>query len=165
MKGEDALGGKSVGNGDFFGDVQRYFGRSRMSPEQYSALALAYIGDAVFELVVRTAVIDLGNGRVKDFDRMASGISRASSQAKIARTLMDELTDEERMIYRHGRNAKSATTPKNATVAEYRMATGFEALVGYLYLCHKMDRALELIKKGMEKTELIPARTGKEDAK
>ena len=66
------------------------------------------------------------------------------------------LTDEEMAIFKHGRNAKSATSAKNASITDYRIATGFEALIGYLYLSHEMDRAMELVKEGLTKTELLP---------
>ena len=88
---------------------------------------------------------------------MASSIVKAPSQAKIIRSVLDELTEEEMAVYKHGRNAKSATSAKNSSIIDYRVATGFEALTGYLYLSHKLDRALELIKLGMERTGFIMA--------
>ena len=141
---------------NFLEGVQKYFGDSKVKPEQYSALGLAYIGDGVFDLIIRTIVLDMGNGKVKNFHRITSSIVKAESQAKITKAILDELTEEENAIYKHGRNAKSATSAKNASIVDYRIATGFEALIGYLYLNNRLERALELIKMGLERTELMP---------
>ena len=143
---------------NFLEGVQKYFGDSKVKPEQYSALGLAYIGDGVFDLIIRTIVLDMGNGKVKNFHRITSSIVKAESQAKITKAILDELTEEENAIYKHGRNAKSATSAKNASIVDYRIATGFEALIGYLYLNNRLERALELIKMGLERTELMPHR-------
>lgn len=141
---------------NFLEGVQKYFGDSKVKPEQYSALGLAYIGDGVFDLIIRTIVLDMGNGKVKNFHRITSSIVNAESQAKITKAILDELTEEENAIYKHGRNAKSSTSAKNASIVDYRIATGFEALIGYLYLNNRLERALELIKMGLERTELMP---------
>lgn len=143
---------------NFLEGVQKYFGDSKVKPEQYSALGLAYIGDGVFDLIIRTIVLDMGNGKVKNFHRITSSIVKAESQAKITKAILDELTEEENAIYKHGRNAKSSTSAKNASIVDYRIATGFEALIGYLYLNNRLERALELIKMGLERTELMPHR-------
>lgn len=140
----------------FYDGVQQYFGENKTKPGQYSSLALAYIGDGVFDLVIRTIILDMGNGKVRDFHRTVSSIVKASSQAKIIRSVLSELTEEEMAVYKHGRNAKSATSAKNSSIIDYRVATGFEALTGYLYLSHRLDRALEIIKLGMERTGFIP---------
>lgn len=147
---------KEQKQGDFLANVEKYFGELRLKPEQYSALGLAYIGDGVYDLIIRTIVIELGNGKVKNFHRLTSGIVKAESQAKLAKSVLELLAEEEMAIFRHGRNAKSATSAKNASIVDYRIATGFEALLGYLYLQHRMDRALELVKEGLERTEQLP---------
>lgn len=144
--------------GDFLTDVEKYFGGSKLKPEQYSALGLAYIGDGVYDLIIRTIVIELGNGKVKNFHRLTSGVVKAESQAKLVKEILELLSEDELAVYRHGRNAKSATSAKNASIADYRVATGFEALLGYLYLKHEMDRALFLVKTGLERTNLLPTR-------
>lgn len=141
---------------NFLEGVQKYFGDSKIKPKQYSALGLAYIGDGVFDLIIRTIILDMGNGKVKDFHRATSNIVKAQSQAQIIKAVLDELTEEERAIFRHGRNAKSATSAKNASIVDYRVATGFEALIGYLYLNHELERALELVSTGLNKTGLMP---------
>lgn len=142
--------------GDFLANVEAYFGNLKLKPEQYSALGLAYIGDGVYDLIIRTIVIGLGNGKVKNFHRITSGIVKAESQAKLAKAVSELLTEEEMAVFRHGRNAKSSTSAKNASIVDYRVATGFEALLGYLYLQHRMDRALELVKEGLERTKQLP---------
>ena len=141
---------------NFLQSVQDTFGKGKLKPSQYSALGLAYIGDGVYDLIIRTIVLDLGNGKVKNFHRMTSSIVKAESQAKVVNAILDKLTEEEMAIYKHGRNAKSATSAKNASIVDYRVATGFEALIGYLYLSHKMDRAMELVKEGLITTKLLP---------
>lgn len=143
---------------DFLTVVEKYFGSSKLKPEQYSSLGLAYIGDGVYDLIIRTIVIDLGNGKVKNFHRLTSSVVKAESQAKLVKVIIEQLTDEELAIYRHGRNAKSATSAKNASIVDYRLATGFEALLGYLYLKHQMDRALFLVKYGLEETKQLPTK-------
>lgn len=141
---------------NFLQSVQDTFGKGKLKPSQYSALGLAYIGDGVYDLIIRTIVLDLGNGKVKNFHRMTSNIVKAESQAKVVNAILDSLTDEEMAIFKHGRNAKTATSAKNASITDYRIATGFEALIGYLYLSHEMDRAMEIVKEGLTKTELLP---------
>ena len=117
----------------------------------YSPLALAYIGDAVYEVLIRTRVMNQGNMQVSKMHKRSAELVRAPTQAVIIKLLLEELSQEEMAVYKRGRNARSATMAKHATMTEYRMATGFEALVGYLYLegCH--DRLLELIHDGLEK--------------
>ncbi len=143
----------------FLEEIHRQFEESKMQANQYSALALAYIGDGVYDLIIRTLVLDLGNGKVKDFHRITSGVVKAESQAKLIAAISDELTEEEQAVFHRGRNAKSATSAKNASIVDYRVATGFEALIGYLYLSHQMPRAIQLVKAGLEKTEQTPQKT------
>lgn len=147
---------KGIMDISFLDGIQQYFGESKVRPGQYPALVLAYIGDGVFDLVIRTILLDMGNARVNKYHRITSSIVKAPSQAKIIRSILEELTDEEMAVYKHGRNAKSSTSAKNSSIVDYRVATGFEALVGYLYLSRRMDRLLELVKSGMERTGLLP---------
>lgn len=143
-------------NIDLLTEIESYFGELKLKPEQYSALGLAYIGDGVYDMIIRTIVIGLGNGKVKNFHRITSSIVKAEAQAKLVKEILELFTEEEMMIYKHGRNAKSATSAKNASVVDYRVATGFEALIGYLYLKHNMERALELVEIGLKKADLMP---------
>lgn len=122
----------------------------QMDPKAYSPLGLAYIGDAVYEIAVRTLVISEGNMSVNKYHKKSSSLVKASAQAGVYDNIKEKLTDEEAAVYKRGRNAKSATAAKNASIVEYRMATGVEALIGYLYLSGRTARALELIKIGLD---------------
>ena len=121
-----------------------------IDPKTYSPLGLAYIGDAVYEIAVRTLVISEGNMSVNKYHKKSSSLVKASTQARVYDNIKERLTDEETAVYKRGRNAKSATATKNASIVEYRMATGIEALIGYLYLSGRMARAVELIKIGLD---------------
>lgn len=115
-----------------------------------SPLALAFIGDGVFDLVIRTLVVEKGNAPVNKMHKMASNMVKAPAQADLYKEIEDKLTKEEITIFKRGRNAKSYTSAKNASMSDYRMATGLEALIGYLYLTNQFPRILELIKLGYE---------------
>lgn len=118
---------------------------------EYSPLALAYLGDAVYELAIRTFVMNHGNTQVNKMHKKTAGLVKAEAQANFYKVLEEELTEEEKAVYRRGRNAKSVTMPKHATMKDYRMATGFEALMGYLYLTEQMERMAELLGHGLKK--------------
>ena len=122
-----------------------------MDPGTYSPLALAYIGDAVYELIVRTMVISHGSIQVNKMHKKSASLVNAGTQAEMIRLILEELTEEETAVYKRGRNAKSVTTAKHATVVDYRTATGFEALCGYLYLTGRLERLVTLISHGFEK--------------
>ena len=111
--------------------------------------------DVIFDVVIRSIVVGRGNTPVNQLHHKTSHIVKAHSQAMMAEVLLDEMTDTEKDIYRRGRNAKSHTMAKNATVMDYRSATGFEALMGYLYLTDEMDRILELISIALERCDLL----------
>lgn len=129
--------------------IKRDFGCSEIDIRTYSPLTLAYIGDAIYDLVIRTIVVERGNTSANKLHRKAVSYVNARVQAKMIEALMDELTEEEQGIYRRGRNAKSFTTAKNASVIEYRKATGFETLCGYLYLTGRQERMLLLVKRAI----------------
>ena len=120
----------------------------------YSPLTLAYIGDAIFELVVRTVLVERKNTQAEKLHKAATKIVKAETQALMIEAIKEELTEEELAVYKRGRNAKAVTRAKNATMSEYRRATGFEALMGYLYLKGDIARMLELIHLGVEKAEV-----------
>ena len=120
----------------------------------YSPLTLAYIGDAVFDVIIRSILVNKGNTAVNKLHQRASGIVKAKTQSDFVHILMDDLTQDEIDIYKRGRNSKPHTMAKNASTIEYLDATGFEAVMGYLYLTDNLDRALELVKLGIEKLEL-----------
>ena len=117
--------------------------------KSYSPLVLAYIGDGIYELVIRSIVVERANRSANDLHKKTTRYVKAPAQSAMIEALLPELTEDEEAVYRRGRNAKSYTTAKNASVADYRRATGFEALMGYLYLTGQTDRMLELIKNGI----------------
>lgn len=115
----------------------------------YSPLTLAYIGDCIYELVIRTIIVDEANRSVNKIHQAASSLVKAGTQSAMADYLMDSFSDEELAIYKRGRNSKVVTKAKNASMKEYKAATGFEAVMGYLYLTNRSDRMMELIKEGL----------------
>ena len=119
----------------------------------YSPLTLAYIGDGVYEVIVRTILVQRGNCPVNQLHRKASSLVKASAQSAMMGIIEPLLTEDEHQIYKRGRNAHSATMAKNATMSDYRRATGFEALIGYLYLKEEFTRILELIREGIREIE------------
>lgn len=129
------------------------FGLKDVDLKTYSPLTLAYIGDAVFDLIIRTLVVEKGNCPPDKLHRKTSMIVKAPAQAEMIETLLPLLNEEEVQIYKRGRNAKSFTRAKNASMLEYRKATGLEALMGYLYLNGEMERIIELVKAGLVKGE------------
>ena len=116
----------------------------------YSPLTLAYIGDAIYDLVIRSVVVERANRSANDLHKKTVRYVKAETQSAMIMSLLEELTEEELAVYKRGRNAKSHTMAKNASMSDYRKATGFEALMGYLYLTEKTDRLLYLVKKGIE---------------
>lgn len=134
--------------------IREQFDIKEVDIRTYSPLTLAYIGDGIFDLVIRSIVVGRGNTRANELHRRTSHIVKAHTQAEMVEKLLPELTEEENDIYRRGRNAKSPTMAKNATMSDYRKATGFEALMGYLYLTDQFDRILFLVKRGLEEIHL-----------
>ncbi len=120
----------------------------------YSPLTLAYMGDVVYEIMIRTVVVERGNRAAERLHKTTVKYVNAATQAAMIEVLKEELSDEEMAVYRRGRNAKSYTAAKNASIGDYRRATGFEALLGYLYLQNNMERAIELVKRALEKLNL-----------
>lgn len=115
-------------------------------PSQFSPLALAYIGDGVYELFVRTKVIEEHeNMPANKLHKKTVQYVKAHAQANSIDAMLPHLTEDETAVYKRGRNAKSNTTPKNADMADYRKATGFEALIGFLYLSGENERLNELM--------------------
>ena len=123
----------------------------KANPKQLSALVLAYIGDCVYDLIIKTYLLDRkGNMPVNKLNKMASGLVKAQTQSELIGIIEDKLTDAEEAVYKRGRNAKSYTSAKNATIGDYRRATGFEALIGYLYLNDEYSRMVELVKIALQ---------------
>ena len=133
----------------FCDDFRQLFDLKEPDVRSYSPLTLAYLGDAVYEIIVRTIMVERANAPVQKLHKRSSALVKASAQAELIKKLEDMLTDEEAAVYKRGRNAKSYTMAKNATMADYRMATGFEALMGYLYLKRQYERIVELVHAGL----------------
>lgn len=123
----------------------------------YSPLTLAYIGDGIYDLLIRTLIISQGNCQPQKLHSKVSTLVKAQRQSLMISVIEELLTEEEYAVYKRGRNAKSYTMAKNASMADYRRATGFEALMGYLYLTQQMERMIDLIKIGLIETEKITA--------
>lgn len=121
--------------------------------KQYSPLVLAYIGDCVYDLIIKTMVINGGNKQVHKLHEETSSYVQASTQSLMMRTMQEHLNEEEHAIYRRGRNAKSVSPAKNQSITDYRRATGFEALIGYLYLKRDYKRLMDLVKIGLDSLE------------
>lgn len=133
--------------------MREVFQLQEVDIKEYSPLALAYIGDAVYDLVIRTLVVNKGNQQVQKLHRETVTMVQASAQARMITALNDRLTEEEHAVYKRGRNAKSVSPARNQSVSDYHKATGFEALMGYLYLKREWKRMLELIKIGLNALE------------
>ena len=114
------------------------------NPNQLSPLTLAFMGDAVYEILVRESIVTAANRQSKKLHNESIKMVNASAQAKAAEFVFDHLTDEEKAVYKRGKNAHVDHFPKGATPMEYNMATGLEALFGWLHLCGKSDRINEL---------------------
>lgn len=143
---------KSVGF-EFVSYMNEVFQMEEVDIREYSPLTLAYIGDCVYDLVIKSLVINAGNKQVNKLHQETSRLVQASTQSLMMRTMQEHLTEEEHAVYKRGRNAKSVSPAKNQSITDYRRATGFEALLGYLYLKKDYKRLLELVKIGLDSLE------------
>ena len=141
---------KSIG---FESYMQEIFHMEEVDIQTYSPLTLAYIGDCVYDLVIKSLVINSGNKQVNKLHQETSRLVQASAQSLMMRTMQEHLTEEEHAVYKRGRNAKSVSPAKNQSITDYRRATGFEALLGYLYLKKDYKRLLDLVKIGLDSLE------------
>ena len=135
---------------DFMAGLRESVGMEEVDIRTYSPLVLAYIGDVVYELVIRSLLVGKGNAQVNRLHRRASSLVNAAAQSAAFERIREELTEEELHVFRRGRNANSATMAKHATMTDYRRATGFEALMGYLYLTGQTERIYTLVRLGFE---------------
>jgi len=117
---------------------------------QLSPLVLAYIGDTVFDLYVRTGLVLAEKGGAGELHRRSVALVNARAQAQLARSVYERLAADEKDIFMRGRNAKSATVPKNMSVADYRQATALEAVLGYLYLTGRTAKIEEILKEAWD---------------
>lgn len=141
-------------NNDLFNIIKEKMQLEEINITDYSPLTLAYIGDGIYEIVIRTIIVDEANRQVNKIHKAASGLVEAGTQAKMIHLIMDDLTEDEIQIFKRGRNAKAVTRAKNASMSEYRRATGFEALMGWLYLSGKSDRMMDLIMLALKRFEM-----------
>lgn len=130
---------------DLLKEIHNAFPMEETDLRNYSPLKLAYLGDAVFEIIIRTLVTEHTGGPVKNLHKRTSTLVNAKAQAELALAIQEKLTEEEKSVYRRGRNAKASSVAKHADIRDYRNATGLEALFGYLYLSGRMKRAIELL--------------------
>lgn len=129
--------------------LKEQFGLGDQDIRTYSPLTLAYLGDGVYELVIRTILVKKGNCPVGQLHKRASSLVKAGAQSAMVERILPLLSTEELSVYRRGRNAHSPTMAKHATMADYRRATGFEALMGYLYLQEDFSRIVEIVGAGI----------------
>ena len=141
---------KSIG---FESYMQEIFHMEEVDIQMYSPLTLAYIGDSIYDLIIKNLVVNRGNKQVNKLHKETSSLVQASTQSLMMRTMQEHLTEEEHAIYKRGRNAKSVTPAKNQSITDYRRATGFEALIGYLYLKKEWKRLVDLVKIGLDSLE------------
>ena len=146
---------ESVTCSDFLEYYKKSMGLEPVDVRTYSPLVLAYIGEAVYALRIRSKVINHGSMQVNKMHKHSAALVKASAQAQLIKALQEELTEEELAAYKRGRNAKSATMAKHATMIDYRMATGLEALVGWLFLTEQYVRLVELVSRGLVKAGLL----------
>lgn len=139
------------GVGFEFGNyIQEVLRLKETDPVVYSPLVLAYIGDCVYDLIIKSMIVNGGNKQVHKMHEETSRYVQASAQSFMMRAMQEHLTEEEHGVYRRGRNAKSVSPAKNQSITDYRRATGFEALLGYLYLKKQYKRLMDLVKIGLD---------------
>jgi ribonuclease-3 family protein len=141
---------KGIENPSIIGQIKLQMNLPDTDIKSYSPLTLAFIGDGVYDLVIRTMIVEKGNAPVNKLHRQVSNLVKAPAQMEMFHRIEEKLSEEELSVYKRGRNAKSFTSAKNASITEYRIATGLEALIGYLYLTDRFERILELINDGLE---------------
>lgn len=139
---------------DFLKAITGEFEIDTKNVNLYSPLVLAYIGDAVYEVFIRTLLVSKGNVPVHKLHRLSINYVKAKAQSSILHSIMEELTQEEQDMVRRGRNAKSGTIPKNADVTEYKHATAFECLIGFLYLKKDFDRLVHILGRAVTENEV-----------
>lgn len=135
-------------------EIHNNFPTEKKDIRSYSPLKLAYLGDAVFEIIIRTLITEHTEGPVKNLHKQTSTLVNAGAQAKLAAAMQELLTEEEQSAFRHGRNAKASSVAKHADIHDYRNATGLEALFGYLYLTGRSERAVELLKHAFKQLDI-----------
>ena len=129
--------------------MQEIFQMKEVDIREYSPLTLAYIGDCIYDLIIKTLVINEGNRQVQKLHQKTSSYVQASAQSKMMRTMQEYLTEESMPSIKRPQ-CQECIAAKNQSITDYRRATGFEALLGYLYLKKEWKRMLELVKIGLD---------------
>jgi len=140
---------------DIISNMRKDFDIKPMDVMNLHPLVLAYIGDAVYEVYIRTMLVINNKTNVNMLHKMSVKYVKAKAQADIVHRITDKLTQDEQDVVRRGRNAKSATVPKHAEVTDYRYSTGYEALIGYLYLTVNTERLMEILKLSVEEQIIV----------
>ena len=135
--------------------VEKYFEITDRAPDQIGPLKLAYLGDAVYELIIRSILMDNQDRSVKKMNKAAQSLVNATTQAQIAGILEPKLTDTEKNIFHRGRNAKNNSMSKHSDIHDYRIATGLESLFGYWYLSGQIERAVTLLQIAASELNLL----------
>lgn len=134
--------------------IRETFGGGEVDIRTYSPVTLAYIGDAVFELIIRTLIVEKGQRAANTLHKHTTKVVCAQTQAKMIDAVYDTLSEKEQDIYRRGKNTKLHSTAKNASLADYRKATGFEALCGYLFLEDDAERITQLVRQAVDAAQV-----------
>lgn len=151
---EEGLERKGLNELSMLSQIHREFGGGEVDIRTYSPLTLAYIGDAVFEVIIRTLIVEKGQRAANTLHKHTTKLVCAQAQAKMIDAVYECLTEEEQDIYRRGKNTKLHSTAKNASLADYRKATGFEALCGYLFLKDDTVRITQLVRQAIEMAQI-----------
>jgi len=136
-----------------FNNIKNVFNIEDKDIKTISPLVFAYVGDSVYDLIIKSILVARGNIPVNNLHKKASSLVKAEAQVRMYNAVKDILDEDEQSVLRRGRNAKSYTTAKNATKIDYRMATGYEALIGYLYMEDKIERIYQLVSVGLKEVE------------
>ncbi|MDE7476517.1 MAG: ribonuclease III [Lachnospiraceae bacterium] len=147
---EKGLDEKSFDEPSMLSQIHKEFGGGEVDIRIYSPLTLAYIGDAVFEMIIRTLIVEKGQRAANTLHKHTTKVVCAQTQAKMIDAVYERLTEDEQDIYRRGKNTKLHSTAKNASLADYRKATGFEALCGYLFLKDDTERIMQIVRQAIE---------------
>jgi ribonuclease-3 family protein len=145
---------ESINNISLLEQIHNEFGSEGVDIRTYSPLTLAYIGDAIFEMIIRTLIVEKGQRATNTLHKHTTKIVCAQTQAQMIEAVFDFLNEEEQEVYRRGKNTKIHSSAKNASLTDYRKATGFEALCGYLFLKNETARIISIIKQALEKANI-----------
>lgn len=132
---------------------EQSFGLEPVDVKTYSPLALAYLGDTVYDMIFKTIVVSRHNMAAHKYHKKVCQYVSAVAQSQMVEVLLDLFTEEELLVYKRGRNSKPYNKAKNASPIEYQRATGLESLMGYLYLSRRIDRIIELLREGLQRLE------------